>query len=50
MAETIKMKRVSYGTVETQQNGTQYLLVVNGDIKQYSSSLDYILNEFNKMN
>ena len=48
MAKTIKIKTVSYGTVEIIQNGTNYSIYVNGQLRDVYKSLDSALDAFNK--
>ncbi len=46
MTTTIRAKQTRYGTVEIQQSGTNYYLVINGRISKYSSDLAYIIREY----
>ena len=49
MADTIKIKHTSCGTVEIRQSGTMYALVVNGYITKQSSDFSYILREYENL-
>lgn len=50
MATTIRAKRVSYGLVELVDNGPsspRYAIYVNGQIKEISDNLDFMIQTFN---
>lgn len=49
MSDLLTSKNTSVGFVEVRQNGTQYELYLNGALRQYSSSLDFIMREFEKL-
>ena len=44
----IKSKLVSYGLIEMCQNGSQYYIKVNGNIKEFSSDINTISKFFDK--
>lgn len=44
----IKSKMTSYGLVEIRQESGDYVLYVNGTVEAHSSSLDFIMREFDK--
>ena len=46
MATVLKAKTVSYGLVEVCQSGSSYYIQVNGQIKEQSSDLTYIIQVF----
>lgn len=46
MASILKVKRVSYGLVELCQSGSNYYIQVNGQIKEMSSDLTFIVQVF----
>ncbi len=46
---TIKIKTVSYGTVELRDNGAQspkYSIWVNGELKEISDDLDFMIRTY----
>lgn len=45
---TLKGKRTSYGLVEIREQGSRYGIYVNGELKESSSDLNYILQRFDK--
>ena len=48
MSQSHKAKTTSYGLVEVRQEGTMYVLYVNGSISMQSADLNYILREFDR--
>ena len=51
MAVTIRAKRVSYGLVELKDNGPsspRYAIYVNGQIKEISDNLDFMIQTFDQ--
>lgn len=46
---TIRAKQTSIGTVEIQQSGTTYYLVINGSVSKYSSDLSFIIREYDNI-
>ena len=43
---TLKSKSVSYGLVELRQEGYMYCIYVNGELKEYSQNLDFLMRLF----
>ena len=51
MAITIRAKRVSYGLVELKDKGPsspRYAIYVNGQIKEISDNLDFMIQTFDQ--
>ena len=48
MEKRLKSKSTSFGLVEVVQCGSDYRLYVAGELKCYSSDLDYIMREFDR--
>ena len=51
MEITLKSKRVSYGLVELRDAGAanpRYRIYVNGQLKQYSEDLNFLMREFDR--
>lgn len=48
MDRILKAKTVSYGLVEVRQSGSLYSIWVNGQIKEVSSDLTFILQTFER--
>lgn len=45
---TLKGKRTRYGLVEIKEQSGSYCIYVNGELKESSSDLNYILRRFDK--
>ena len=45
---TLKGKTTSYGLIEVRQEGSWYGLYINGQLKEQSADLNYILREYDR--
>ncbi len=43
---TLKGKRTKHGLVEIKEKGSSYCLYINGELKESSSDLNYILRRY----
>ena len=49
MGQLLKSKTTSYGLVELRQEGTMYVLYLNGSIRSQSADLNFMIREFDSL-